>query len=551
MLLSLLRGLLGGRPAAPPPTAEALFQSGAALGRAARWQEAEEALHQAADLAPGNAGYRIAHARACIAAGLPAAAIDALDAARALRPDLPEIDAMLLKPLLDTCNWARVARATEQLAARAESEPAHVWTRAIDPWTSLLLPLSPRLRREAAAHHAARLARRAAALPPPVRRLPPPRRSKLRIGYLSSDLREHATAHLAAGLFEQHDRTRFEVHAYSTGHDDGSALRERLVAAFDRFIDLPGADSATVAQRIADDAPDLLVDMKGYTNDDRMEALALRPAAIQVHFLGYPGSLHAPFVDYLVADRVVAPDPDEFGEALARLPGSYLAQDDRQPADARTPSRGECGLPASGFVFCCFNQSFKFEPALAEAWMRLLAATPGSVLWLLETHEAAKTVLRGLATRAGVDAGRLVFAPWAAKPAHLARARLADLFLDTHTCNAHTTASDALAAGVPVLTWPSAQFAGRVAESLLRAAGLEAGVASSLADYEARALALARSPERLAGLRARLSAARRSRTPFVTRDYARTLEAAFVRMAERHRAGKAPATLDMPENWSG
>lgn len=550
MLLKLLRDLLRGGDRAPAPSAEALFQLGSRLGGEGRSQEAQEALSQACEQEPRNAGYRIAHARACIAAGHPADAIKALDAARELRPDLPEVEAMLVKPLLDTCDWSRVAQATQRIVQRAAERPAEEWTRALDPWTSLLLDLPEALRREVALQHARRIAQRAATLPRPAI-APAQQRSRIRIGYLSSDFREHATAHLAAGLFEQHDRARFEVHAYSTGRDDGSAMRRRLVAAFDRFDDLPGTDSATVARRIAADAPDILVDMKGYTNDDRMEVLAVRPAAVQVHFLGYPGSLHAPFIDYLVADRVVAPDAGVFGEALARLPGCYLAQDDRQPVAARIPSRAECGLPAEGFVFCSFNQSFKFAPDVAATWMRLLAAVPGSVLWLLDTNDAAKAVLRTLAEREGLSPARLVFAPWIAKPEHLARTRLADLFLDTHTCNAHTTASDALAADVPVLTWPSPQFAGRVAESLVRAAGLDELVAGSLADYEARALACARDPQRLHSIRERLAQARRTRPPFVTRDYARALESAYERMLERRLAGNAPETFDVPGNWSG
>lgn len=553
MLLKLLRDLLrgGGRAPAPAPTGESLFQLGSRLGGAGRGQEAEEALRQACDLDPRNAGYRIAHARACIAAGHPAPAIEALDIARELRPDLPELEAMLLKPLLDICAWSRVAQATQRIATRASAAPPEDWTRALDPWTSLLVDIPEPLRREVAVQHARRISQRAAASPRPTLAARSPARNRIRIGYLSSDFREHATAHLAAGLFEQHDRARFEVHAYSTGRDDGSPMRRRLVAAFDRFVDLPGADAATVARRIAEDAPDILVDMKGYTNDDRMEALALRPAPVQVHFLGYPGSLHAPFVDYLVADRIVAPDPAAFGEALARLPGCYLAQDDRQSVAPRAPSRTECGLPAAGFVFCSFNQSFKFEPKIVSTWMRLLATVPGSVLWLLDTNDAAKAVLRGVAEREGVASSRLVFAPWIAKPDHLARMRHADLFLDTHTCNAHTTASDALAADVPVLTWPSPQFAGRVAESLVRAAGLDELVATSLADYEDRALSLARAPHRLAEIRARLVQARRSRVPFVTRDYARALEAAYERIRDRHLAGEAPASFDAEGNWSG
>lgn len=553
MLGRLLRELLGRNASAASVDPEALFRLGNELAAQARWSEAAEALAQAVEGAPDNPGYRIALGRACASGGLPEEAIDAFLGALELEPGLLEIEAMLHKPLLDTCDWPRIEEFVSRLRQRAATMPPETWTRGLDPWAALLLPIDAGVRREAARQHAKRIEAAASRLP----RVKPALRaelSRLRIAYLSADFRNHATAHLAAGLFEHHDRRRFEVFAYSTGRNDASALRKRLEAAFEHFVDLQGAGAAAIAARIANDGIEILVDMKGYTDGNQMEALALRPAPVQVHFLGFPGSLHAGFIDYLIADRVVAPDAQggEFGEALARLPGSYQANDDRQAAAAQTPTRAACGLPPEGFIYCCFNQSFKFEPAMVRAWMRILSATPGSVLWLLETNAAAKAVLAREATQAGVDPQRLVYAPWIEKPAHLARTRLADLFLDTHTCSAHTTASDALWSGVPVLTWPGESFAGRVAESLVCAAGLPELAVTGLPAYEETAIALSRDPDRLRELRDRLAMARASAPLFRTADFTRGLEKAYEIMWESQRAGRKPATFDVEGNgWSG
>jgi predicted O-linked N-acetylglucosamine transferase (SPINDLY family) len=395
-----------------------------------------------------------------------------------------------------------------------------------------------------ARHFAARIAARAGApaAPPPARR-----GERIRIGYASADFRNHATAHLATGLFERHDRARFEVVGYSFGRDDGSDHRRRVAGAFDRFVDVQALGAGEAARRIAADGIDILVDLMGYTQHSRPAIFAHRPARVQVSYLGYPGSLHAPFMDYVVADRTVVPptDLEWFGEAVAWMPGSYQVNDDRQAMDGVPPTRAACGLPEDAFVFCSFNQARKLERPMFAAWMRILAATPGSVLWILAGHPRARANLRSAAASAGVDPERLVFAEVTGKAAHLSRHRLADLFLDTHTCGAHTTASDALWAGLPVLTWPGDAFAGRVSASLLKAIGLPELIVGSLEAYEETAIALAHDGERRRALRSRLEANRSTMPLFDTAGYTRHLERAFEEMHARCLRGTAPAAFDV------
>ncbi len=365
---------------------------------------------------------------------------------------------------------------------------------------------------------------------------------KLRIGYLSGDFFRHATAMLMAGLFEEHDRARFEIVAYSHGADDGSELRSRLDKAFDRFVDLTGMDDRAAAQRIYDDRVDILVELKGYTQYSRSEIAAHRPAPIQVNFVGYPGTMGAGFIDYVIADPITLPMDQQpfYDEKIVHLPDSYQPNDRCRPIEDRTPTRAECGLPAQGFVFCCFNNSYKLTPQFFAIWMRLLAAVPGSVLWLLDAHARVKENLRKEAAAHGIDPDRLIFAARCGIGGHLARHRLADLFLDTLPYNAHTTTSDALWAGLPVVTALGDTFAGRVAASLLHAVGLPELVTQSLEDYEALALDLARDPDRLAAIRRKLFANRPTAPLFDAKRYARHLEAAYKRMWDIHADGGTP-----------
>jgi len=438
------------------------------------------------------------------------------------------------------CAWQQWEARSGALVERIRAgQPVNV-----SPFVALSLPgLSAADQQRVARAHAERLrfwSARAGELRRPAARLPGER---LRIGYLSADFHEHATAYLTAALFERHDRARFEVFAYSWGPDDASPMRRRLHAAFEHFVEIGGLSHLQAAQRISDDGIDILVDLKGYTRDARTEILALRPSPIQVNWLGYPGTLGAAFIDYIVVDPVVVPEEQAaaFDEQLAYLPHAYAPVDDRR-AIAPIPRRAEVGLPEDAFVFCCFNNPYKITPELFSRWCRLLDACPGAVLWLFANTPLVEGNLRAEARARGIDPERLIFAPRVPQAEHLARLALADLCLDTLPYNAHTTASDALWVGVPMLTCIGETFPGRVAASLLKAAGLPELITRSLDDYEAEARRLAQHPEILSGLRQRLAEARTRPAPFFDGEaFARHLEGLYATMWERHRQGLAPA----------
>ena len=358
------------------------------------------------------------------------------------------------------------------------------------------------------------------------------RQQKLRIAYLSSDFHAHATSYLMAGLFEAHDKQRFEVLAISFGPDSNDPMRQRLLPCFEEFIDVRQLGDQQAAELIRSRGVDIAVDLKGFTTGNRAGILALRPAPIQVSFLGYPGTMGTQFIDYLIADAIVAPASDQphYAERLVHLPGSYQVNDSHRKISDQTPLRAEVGLPPAGFVFCCFNNNYKITPMVFAIWMRLLKRVPGSVLWLLEDNADAARALRSEANLAGVAPDRLVFAPRMELSDHLARQGLADLFLDTLPCNAHTTASDALWAGLPVLTCKGRSFASRVGASLVTAAGVPELVCSNLAEYEALAFVLATSQSQLEALRSRLALQTTRSSLFDTVGFTRKLEEAYLAM---------------------
>jgi protein O-GlcNAc transferase len=371
---------------------------------------------------------------------------------------------------------------------------------------------------------------------------------KLKIGYLSADFCRHATALLMAELFERHDKSCFEIVAYSHGPDDRSELGVRLRDAFDDFVDLRAMTDNEAALRIKTDKVDVLVELKGYTKGARTGISARRPAPVQVSFVGFPGTMGADFIDYVIADPFVLPmDQQEFfREKIVHLPHCYQPNDSHRLIADITPTRAECGLPEQGFVFCSFNNTYKITPEFFDIWMRLLTAIPGGVLWLLDANDLVKDNLRKEAIKRGVDPERLVFAPKLPSAEHLARHRLADLFLDTLPYNAHTTASDALWAGLPVLTCAGDRFAGRVAGSLLHAIGLPELITFSLAAYESMALRLAREPALLQGLRHRLLGNRLSAPLFDIARFTRHFEAALTQMWENWANGHEPQGFAVP-----
>jgi predicted O-linked N-acetylglucosamine transferase (SPINDLY family) len=374
---------------------------------------------------------------------------------------------------------------------------------------------------------------------------------RIRLAYISSELREHAVAYLTAGLFEHHDRSRFEVNAISFETGSDSDFCRRLRAAFDRFIDVSSQSDQEIADFIRELEADIVVDLNGFTRNSRFGVFARKPAPILVNYLGYAGTIGADFYDYIVADPTVIPHQDfEFySEKVVYLPDSFMANDAARPIAERTPARSELNLPDNAFVFCCFNQSFKITPTIFDVWMRLLRQIDGSVLWLNGNDAVSARNLRLEADRRGVAPERLVFAPFVPLVAdHLARQRQADLFLDTEHYNAHTTASDALWAGLPVVTCLGSTFAGRVAASLLKAAGLAELITTSLADYEALALRLARNPVLLAAVKAKLARNRDSCALFDTKGFTRHIEAAYATMWQRYLSGEPPASFAVEDN---
>lgn len=368
----------------------------------------------------------------------------------------------------------------------------------------------------------------------------PYRHDRIRIAYVSADLREHPVGQLVAGVIERHDRHRFETFAISIGVDDGSRMRERMTRAFEHFIDVRGWGTEQIARWMRDQEIDIAVDLGGYTADARSDVLALKPAPVQVNWLGYPGTMGVRTMDYILADRHVIPPGDEcfYDEQVVRLPHAYLPTDASLQAADRTPTRAECGLPETGFVFCCFNHDYKIAPTVFALWLRLLQATPGSVLWLMSRNALSQANLRAAAEAQGVDPGRLVFAGRVPRVEdHLARYRVADLFLDTFPYNAHTTAADALLAGLPVLTRRGRSFASRVAAGLVTVAGVPELATDRVEDYEGLALALATDPQRLAAIRARVEQARTASPLFDTAGFTRDLEAAYIAMWRRNQLG--------------
>ena len=373
---------------------------------------------------------------------------------------------------------------------------------------------------------------------------------KIRLGYFSTDFRNHPMAQLTAELFERHDRSKFDVTAFSLGPDDGDVMRKRLMAAFDRFIDVRNKSEQQIVDLAIDLEIDIAVDLNGFTQGHRTEIFARRAAPIQVNYLGYPGTMGADFIDYLIADKIVIPESHkcDFTESKVYLPSTYFPTgyntiDRGRHVGDEQRARDNCSLPESVFVFCCFNNIYKITPDVFDCWMRILKRVPNSILWLFANNRIAPENLRKEARKRGVDPARLIFAERMPLAEHLTRHRLADLFLDTLPYNAHTTASDALWVGLPVLTEIGETFAGRVAASLLTAIGLPELIAKSQAEYEALAVELATNPEKLSAIKDKL-ANNRSTTPlFDTERYTRNLEAAYEVMYERYQADLPPDTI--------
>ncbi|MEA2823677.1 MAG: hypothetical protein QOF03_159 [Alphaproteobacteria bacterium] len=522
--------------AASPNSADAFANRGDALMQLRRHEEALENYRRALELNGGSNHALYGRGSALVELKRHGEAIAALDRLMRQRPDYPYGLGMLVYAQSTCCDWRDTARTTEMI------EGIRAGKRVATPLVLLAVCDS-----EAEKLRCSEILMQD--------KFPPRdalwrgeiyRHDRIRVAYLSADLRTHPVGILMAGVFEHHDRARFETIAMSYGSDDGGDMRSRLKRAFDRFIDVRGKSDSEVASLLRALEVDIAVDLTGLTASGRPGIFAHRPAPVQVNYLGFAGSMGAPHMDYILADETVIPGGQQryYVEKIAYLPDSYMPHDRTRRIAAHTPSRLELGLPETGFVFASFNNSYKFAAAMFDVWMRLLRAVEASVLWLPNANPTAMRNLQREADARGVSPERIVFAPHLpANEDHLARLRSADLFLDTFPYNAHSTALDALWAGLPVLTIKGESFASRVAASLLSAAGLPDLIVDSLDAYESLALDLARNPAALAALKEKLRQGRDSCALFDTARFTRNLEVVLGMMWERAQKGKPPIPL--------
>jgi protein O-GlcNAc transferase len=532
-----------------PDRANYRLNLGAALYDQGALKEAMAAFRGAIELDRSNALAWRNFGSALEMLGRNAEAANAYREAFRLEPGNASGQALLLNQLLQQCDWAGAAPLMTSVAAhtrsalaagrKPEETPLAHLSRSSDETETLAVA------RAWVKQACSRLAGS------PLRRrerdLDPDRR--LRIGYFSSDMHDHPVAHLTVGLFERHDRRVVELSIYSHGRADSSPWRQRAEAAADRFVDLQGMSQRAMAERIAADGIDILVDLNGHSSGARMEVLSLRPAPIQALWLGYPGSSGADFIDYLITDIVATPPEAamDYSEALLWLPHVFQPNDDKQTIAAEPMTRARWGLPEDGVVFCSFNQGFKIEPASFALWMELLRELPRSVLWLRSPSAEMLANLRREAAAHGVEPERLIFADRPEKPVHLQRLSLADIALDTWTYNGHTTSSDALWAGLPVITLEGGHYASRVSASVLHALGLPELIARSQEEYRALALRYGRDRSALAALKARLAANRKTMPLFDTARFAHNLERGYRQIWRWHVRGAAPAAIRILE----
>ncbi len=507
---------------------------GTALCQMGEWSLALESFTRALTIDPQDAETLANRGTALNKMGQIESALASLEHAYALKPEMDFLLGQLLYTRMKSCCWENLPVNLQRLTARIELGEA-----AASPFDALVLSGSSELHRKAAAIWVREKYPASSELEPTIKWNA---HDKIRIGYFSADFREHPVFLLAAELIELHDRSRFEITGFSFGSHDADDAGARAQRIFDRFIDVRGRSDRQIALLARKLEIDIAVDLGGFTENARPMIFSLRAAPVQIGYLGYPGTLSAPYIDYLIADATIIP-PDQrphYAEKIVYLP-SYQPNDSRRRIAARSFTRAELGLPADGFVFCCFNANYKITPAVFAIWMRILARVPGSVLYLRCDERAAMSNLRREAEARGIAPERLVFAPrLPSLEQHLERYRHADLFLDTWPYGAHKTASDALWLGLPVLTVMGESFASRVGGSVLTAVGLPELIATDEQRYEELAIELAGDAQRLGELRRRLSEQMRTSALFDTRRYTRHLEAAFSRLHERCQAGLPP-----------
>jgi protein O-GlcNAc transferase len=462
-------------------------------------------------------------------------ALDSYEKALLLKPDLVGLEGARLHTKMRLCDWTSFDAECAYLISSVKNKKANT-----GPFFFLGVTSSPDDQLQCAKSYAAEKFPR---LQKAIWQGERYRHDRIRVVYLSADFRQHPTSFLLTGMFECHDRSRFAVTALSFGVDDKSEIRQRIKVSCEGFVDVRTCSDDQIANLVRSAEVDILVDLMGFTTDSRTGIFARRPAPIAVNYLGYAGTMGAPYIDYILADRIVIPTEklDCYSEKVVHLPDSFMATDSKRRISERLFRRSQFSLPESGFVFCSFSNGYKIVPQIFDIWMRLLKRVDNSVLWLSHANETAIRNLKREAQNRGVDPRRLIFAERVPlNEDHLVRQGLADLFLDTLPYNAHATASDALWGGLPVLTCLGETFAGRVAASLLNAIGLPELIAPTLERYEQIAIELATRPEKLAAIKRKLTQHRLTTPLFDTRMFTRHIEAAYTAMYERHQAGLAP-----------
>jgi protein O-GlcNAc transferase len=520
-----------------PRFTEAHINLGGVLNHLKNYGEAEKSLRQAISLQSNSAE---AHSNLGVALGnlhRYEEARDCFDRAVEINPqhDIAFSQSALISRRI--CDWSQFAETRTELTRRVREDRS-----ALSPFVFLTFSDDPADHLLCARYYAEF---KAYSSKQNLFTVTPTKGEPIRIAYVSGDFREHPVAYQMAELFERHDRARFEIFGISMGRDDNSPIRSRLIEAFDQFIDVRTMGHQAVGQLLAEKQIHIAVDLNGYTAGARPEIFVQRPAPIQVNYLGYPCTMGADFMDYILVDPHIAP-PDQqqnFSEQLVHLPDSYMVTDSKRTMPKNGPSRQDVGLPEEGFVFCCFHNSYKITAETFDIWMRLLNGVPKSVLWMRADNESAIQNLRKEATARGVDPDRIVLADRVDRADHLARHSLADLFLDTLPYNAHSSASDALWAGLPVLTCEGQAFAGRVGSSLLHAMGMPELITNSLEDYEAMALKLATTPELLEELCQKLARNRDTTPLFDAKRFCTHIEAAYKAMYDNWCEEKIPGSI--------
>jgi len=518
-----------------PDYVEAWLNRGAALNDLRRHEEALASCERAIELKPDYAEAWSNRGNALRDLQRHEEALASFDRSIELKPDADYILGDLVHTQMKICRWTNLDDRCRTLESRLlAGDPAS------NPFAVLGLFDDPQLQKRCAEIYARRKFSFRSELGP-IGRIR--KKDKIRVGYFSMDFREHPVAHLVAELIETHDRNRFEIYGFSFGRNTGDSMRKRLEGAFDKFLEVSHLSEPNIARLARDHEIDIAIDLGGYTQDSRPAIFAHRAAPIQINYLGFPGTMGTEHLDYFIGDRVTVTDENigHFSEKIIFLPNSFQANPSSRPIGSREPSRASYGLPESGFVFCCFNNVWKITPDVFKLWVSILQKVTGSVLWLQDCGDTAKRNLSRELESAGIGADRIVFAgrlPYLSD--HLSRYRLADLFLDTFPYGAHTTASDALWAGLPVLTRSGQSFASRVAGSLLHSVGLPELVTHTTEQYESLAIELANNPEKLSLLKARLAENRATCPLFNTALFSQHIESAYQAAYDRYHEGLAP-----------